>query len=359
MAGAQLSLWLDFEGEGLEAIAPSVGAAPGSVMIHLLDAERTPLGPPVELELAAPALVEIPSGAAGFDWIRARAPVSLPLDEAPEAAAFVRATAAGVLLAELPLAEAAAASPQPPADRRIFNPAGDWTLLLVSEMFDRADPYFAACEQLHQFFLAQPPFSDPAVAAHLRMEALFWPSGGQGLFNSRVNGRLVSGDNDLVRRFVKKSGARPKLTVVLVNRPVRGGAGGTRDRPAWVTVTSAANERWEAVALHELGHSFGLADEYDDAAQTTPEPNPLEPNVTARRRGAEAPWAAACTPGLIHDPTVNSAGLPAVPAGTVGTFEGARYRKQGRYRPTANCLMRATNQPFCAVCQQVIRKVLI
>ena len=357
MAGVELSLWLDPDASQPDTPSLAAAAPSDTIAIELLDSARRPLGPPVETRRPEPHLVEIPSGESGFDWTAARAPLSLPLDDVPQEAAFVRATAAGAAL-DLPLAAAAAASPGPPADRRVFNPAGDWTLLLVSELFASADAFFAACGQLHDFILGQPPFNAPAVAAHFRIEALFWPSGGQGLFNTRANGRLVFGDNKLVGRFVKKSGATGRLVVVLVNMAVRGGAGGTKERPAWVTITSAPTERWEAVALHEIGHSFGLADEYDDAAQVTPEPSPLEPNVTKSRRGGDAPWAAACTPNLAHDPTVNSAGQPAVPAGTIGTFEGARYRKQGRYRPTANCLMRATNQSFCPVCQQVIRKVL-
>ena len=89
--------------------------------------------------------------------------------------------------------------------------------------------------------------------------------------------------------------ANGRLTIVLVNLGIRGGAGGTQDRPAWVTTTSGPNEVWQAVALHELGHSFGLADEYDDASQPVPEPHPLEPNVTDRRNAAQAPWAALVT----------------------------------------------------------------
>ena len=358
MADLQLSLWLDRGAAPLEESALSLEAAPQGATIELLDRDRNPVGPPIGVAFPAPVHVEVPSGRAGFDWTFAGAPVSLPLESLPEAAAFVRASAGGAVLAEMSLAEAASASPTKPADRRVFNPDGKWTLLLVSEQFDAADKFFAAAKQLNDFILGQKPFSDPAVGSRFRVEALFWPSGPAGLFNPKVDGRLVSGDNKLVRKFVKKSGAKGKLTVVLVNSHVRGGAGGTSERPAWVTITSAAGERWEAVALHELGHSFGLADEYDDAAQPTAEPRPLEPNVTAKRNGAEAPWAAACTPGLSHDPTVNAAGQPAVPAGTVGTFEGARYRKQGRYRPSANCLMRSTDQSFCPVCQQVIRKVL-
>ena len=356
MADAQLSLWLDALPDGRETTAEL--AETEDVAVELLDSERRPLGDPISIARPKSAWVEVPSGEAGFEWSEAREPLSLALDELPEEAAFVRTRLAGTIAIELPLAEAAAARARAPADRRVFNPDGDWTLLLVPERFDRADAFFDACDRLHRFILGQPPFSDAPVGAHLRLEALFWPSDSRGLFNTRVNGRLVFGDNQLVRRFIRKSGARGKMVVVLVNLNVRGGAGGTTDRPAWVTTTSAPGERWEAVALHEIGHSFGLADEYDDAAQPVPEPSRLEPNVTARRRGADAPWAARCTPGIAHDPTSDFQGRPAVPAGTIGTFEGARYRPRDRYRPTATCLMRTTNQPFCPICQAVIEEVL-
>ena len=146
--------------------------------------------------------------------------------------------------------------------------------------------------------------------------------------------------------------------MVLINRNIRGGAGGSKDRPAWVTTTSGPNESWQAVALHELGHSFGLADEYTNSAQPVPEPTPLEPNVTDRRNATRAPWAAMVTPGFPHDPTCAAGVRPPAPLGVVGTFEGARYRERGRFRPTAECLMDRTDRLFCPVCQAHIRKVL-
>ena len=357
MAAAQLSLWLEALADESESAAERADG-PIDATLELLDARRRPLGKPISIARPKSAWVEVPSGEAGFEWSEAYEPLSLALDELPEEAAFVRAHMAGARVVEVPLAAALAARAQAPADRRVFNAGGDWTLLLVSERFDRADAFFDACDQLHRFILGQPPFSDPRVGAHLRLEALFWPSDSSGLFNTRVDGRLVFGDNQLVRRFIKKSRAKGKMAVVLVNIPVRGGAGGSSDRPTWVTITSAPGERWEAVALHEMGHAFGLADEYDDAAQPTREPRRLEPNVTARRRGAEAPWASRCTPGIVHDPTSDFQGRPAVPPGTIGTFEGARYKLRDRYRPTATCLMRTTNQPFCPICQAVIEEEL-
>ena len=64
------------------------------------------------------------------------------------------------------------------------------------------------------------------------------------------------------------------------------------------------------------------------------------------------------TPGHPGRPTCPAGVDPPVPLGVVGTFEGARYKARGRYRPTAECLMQRTDRPFCAVCQQVIADVL-
>ena len=357
MADLTFSLWLDEPPRARSRLgfAPSA-ATPKMVEIELLDAERKPVAAPVEVPLPKPLDVEVPSGDAGFGWARVTPPLSVKVGAA-EGAEMVRARAGGRVLGFAPLA-VAAPKPTLPAARRVFNPDGNWKLVLVSERFGDADAFFAAAAQLHAFIMAMPPFSEAAVGRRLQLEALFWPSGPDGLFNTKVDGRRVFGDHDRVRKFVKKSGAKGKLVIVLVKSHVRGGAGGTGKRPAWVTIASDANERWEGVALHELGHSFGLADEYDDSAQPVPEPKKLEPNVTDKRDATKAPWATLRTPGLAHNPTCDADGNPAVPPGTVGTFEGARYKRTGRYRPTAECLMRRTDRTFCPVCQAAIRRVL-
>ena len=48
-----------------------------------------------------------------------------------------------------------------------------------------------------------------------------------------------------------------------------------------------------------------------------------------------------------------------LPAGTVGPYEGAHYYHCGAFRPQFDCRMRTLNQPYCAVCSQQIRRVLL
>jgi hypothetical protein len=45
-------------------------------------------------------------------------------------------------------------------------------------------------------------------------------------------------------------------------------------------------------------------------------------------------------------------------ADTVGAYEGAFYNHCGAYRPQFNCRMRALGNPYCAVCQSVIRQTI-
>ncbi len=348
VARHHLSLWFE----------DSPRDEPSDLALHFIDADGKKTGAPIEAARPEGVHLEVPGGAAGFDWRKVAPPVSLMVEDLADQAAHVHAFAGEDLLAAMPLAAAALTEPGPPVARRSYNAGGRWKLLVVSEGFADQASFFAATDRLNAFILASPPFDDAAVKPNFAMEALFWPSGPAGLFNTKVDGRLVFGDNGRVKAFVKKSGAVGKLTVVLVNKPVRGGAGGSADRPAWVTITSEPTERWEAVALHELGHSFGLADEYDNASQTTPEPSPLEPNVSKERDAARTQWAALCTPGHPAAPTCPAGIVPPAPLGVVGTFEGARYHPTGRYRPTAECLMQRTDRPFCPVCQAHIKAVI-
>ncbi len=360
MAGPNVTIWLD---DALpiaaEAATAAETAAPGPhrLEITFLDEARQPLAPPVEIDAPSPKWLERPAGGGAMAWSRDVPPLTLPR-RGGRRAAFVRAAGPG-FEREFALAETTSGAPRPPAARFAFGSEAGWTVAAVSEMFEDAASFEHRCRELYDFIVGRAPFNEPAVRSRFRLEGLFWPSGPAGLFGTRPREtRLIFGDNALVRRFLRKAGVRPDMALVLINIPVRGGAGGTRKDPAWASVTANPFERWEAVALHELGHSFGLGDEYVAEAPADV-PAKLERNLTKKRGAHEAPWKALRTPGLAHDPTAKAGDTTAFPLDVVGTFEGARYVAEGIYRPSFDCMMRTTSQPFCKVCQALIRKVVV
>ena len=134
---------------------------------------------------------------------------------------------------------------------------------------------------------------------------------------------------------------------------------------------------WENVALHEMGHSlFGLADEYEyfrGCGAETDRDNfpdflgiriePAEPNITIFG-GSGGKWADLIASGTPL-PTTSNANCrdcdrrpSPVPAGTVGTFEGAGNYHCKIFRPEFNCMMRDTGRPFCGVCRRRIRETI-
>ena len=351
-----MSLWLD-------TIVPPPGSRdaaaaadePESIEITFLDRDGEPVAEPVALAVPEPGAVE--SWAEdGPGWSEVRPPISLDLDGARRA--FRVRAAAGGTVRDFPLAAVRAGRARRPDAVRHWGATGGWTLIVVSEMFDDQDRFFDACDELFSFITHEAPFTEPGVQSHFGMTGLFWKSGRGGLFNTAETVvRRILGDGRLVRKFVKKAGVRGHKVLVLIDSPNRGGAGGVGEEPAWSTITGAQGEEWQAVALHELGHSLGLADEYE-ATGVGNEPATLEPNVTRARNAAQARWAALCSPGVFHDPTCAAGMSPSAPAGTVGTFEGARYQQFGRYRPAANCRMRSTAAPFCPVCCAHIRATI-
>jgi hypothetical protein len=153
--------------------------------------------------------------------------------------------------------------------------------------------------------------------------------------------------------------------MVMVNTPIYGGSGGS------VATFSLAPSAVE-IAIHEMGHTaFHFADEYEyyagcNSGETGHDNyvggEPAEPNVTIDTNRATNKWRALIQASTALATTQNSncsrcdPQASPVPAGAVGAFEGARYFHCGCYRPEFNCRMRALGQPFCAVCQQVIRQ---
>jgi hypothetical protein len=273
-----------------------------------------------------------------------------------------------------------------------------WVLVLVSELFETWDAFHAVCREFIEYVLETAPFSDSEIKPLIGFELLFAPSGNKGLFGTREAIRVVQernaglpeaqqdrrifGNSKSVTDFVKEMRGRKTkggadMVLVIVNTDARGGAGGATDgTPTWTTITGGANEDWKEVALHEMGHAFGLADEYY-AAQGVDDGNPpqLEPNVSRHADPGRAPWASFwadrsgepwCQPSG-SEATLDAQAALAVDlfagrarfADRVGTFQGARYDATKYFRPAFDCRMRNTDVDFCPCCRRVIRDAIL
>ena len=146
-----------------------------------------------------------------------------------------------------------------------------------------------------------------------------------------------------VRRNVQTAPA--SVTVVVANTRLYGGSGA--DRVPVYSLSSLSAD----IAIHELGHAaFGLADEYASRGSSLNPPLD-EPNVDEDFERSRLKWGhlvnvADADLGVSHP-------LPG-PGPHIGAFEGAKYRPTGAFRPEFDCRMRTVNQPFCAVCREVI-----
>ncbi|WP_018691140.1 M64 family metallopeptidase [Algicola sagamiensis] len=145
--------------------------------------------------------------------------------------------------------------------------------------------------------------------------------------------RLLCVETRKVQQYVgqKLNEEEHDVIVVVVNTTKYGGAGGA---VATMSLHSSAVD----LALHEVGHTFALlADEYDYGTCNAGPAS--EANVTNQRSGQKwSHW-------FDH-------------ADNVDSFEGAKYCKQGMFRPTENSMMRTLAQPFYAVnTEQIIRRI--
>jgi hypothetical protein len=332
-------------------------APAGAAEIRFLDEVGRPVGRTRKVAVPPPPLLEAPASGGSIGREAANPLISV-MTRLPAGATAFRIDQPGhdAIHAEI----RATASPRPsrPRSRRRFGSANARFLLAVlAERYDREAAFHADCASLLAAIEATPPFDD--VPGGLAIEALFWktdPAKGQlGPLQFGTGTDLLFGDRELSAAFLAKSGVASDRAFVLVNIRRRGGAGGTAEFPAWVSNESSATDSWQSVAIHELGHAFGLGDEYE-----TPNPQAageIEPNISANPDPARAPWAHLCT-AHAPAPTAPSGAGAALPAETVGTFQGARYDSTRFFRPQFACLMRTTRDPFCARCREIIRAKL-
>lgn len=266
------------------------------------------------------------------------------------------------------------------------TPGSRWNLVLVAEAFQEAELgrfHRDADEVVDQVFGAA-PFSDPELACAInvyRLDVVSTESGadkpvcggaGAGTttrtyFDSTYCAggvqRAVAGNGGLVQSTVSAWVPEWHAIIVIVNDDELGGSG--LAPIGWISHGEGVPP-WQTMSVHELGHAaFNLDDEYDNdvIADVNTGAFPDRPNVSADPDPATVKWARLVTAGpevpTMDNPdcTSSSARPSTVPAGTVGTFEGAARYHCGAFRPEYTCRMRA-NYPFCAVCQKTIRDTL-
>lgn len=132
-------------------------------------------------------------------------------------------------------------------------------------------------------------------------------------------------------------------TLALANSSKYGGAGYTGSSLATVAGHNGAAIE---IALHELGHSFGLlGDEYTYGGPSNyAGGEPSRPNLSTHESADMA--------------TLMTKWHQWLGTSGVGTFEGGSYSDFGIYRPTNNSLMRNLGRPFDEVnTEQMIRRI--
>lgn len=298
--------------------------------------------------------------------------------EPPADARDVRVFDGGRLLAQFALAAVQAPPPMPLVEPERFGPeAASFVYPVFSERFATQQSFREAVQSLYDWIIGVPPFNRQPVRARFAIDAYFWPANHpHGHFNTRdimyncaqppANAVVFMGDNGIARARLRTLLLDGRHGLILINSSVRGGAGGMPSHgcPAWASITSCPGESWQAVALHEVAHGLGLADEYQDAGRAS-EASAGEPNIARSSDFEGVGWAAMLTE---HPVTANSfyslerqdmirAGrTPAPPEDFVGLFQGARYRPD-LFRPSWQCLMHSTAiTRFCPVCARSIEQ---
>lgn len=233
------------------------------------------------------------------------------------------------------------------------------SLVFMAEAFraDELGVFAMAVEQTLAAFEATEPFS--TILPALRAVRIDIPSQESGIgtrkrktyFKGRFTvPRVIEVDQGIAARVLNDHVNSSAVAMVLANTTDYGGSGGA-------AMVFSRELNWSTeIAIHELGHArFHLADEYSAAGQAATL-EPVERNVSKYPDRPRLKWAAQVDPATPL-PT-QSFGQPDPIQKPIGAYEGAKYQKQGIFRPAWMCKMREVGQPFCPVCSKVITDLL-
>lgn len=255
-----------------------------------------------------------------------------------------------------------------------------FNLVLVAEGYrkDEASTFEADALAVANKVIAAAPFDTMASALNIfRLDVWSTQSGADrngtkvatyfDAYFAQDPQRLLLVDAVLVTDTVEAAlsdaaaGAHAHKIVVIVNTVFDGGSGGIS---AGVAVASRAVSA--RTVVHELGHLFGLVDEYDTVGPDSisnwshvppsppAPPKSQVPNLSMSYALADLPWA-----DLVDAQTpLPTDGYSQATWSTVGAFAVADS-VGSNYRPQSRCRMRyAETGSFCTVCERHIEQAL-